>query len=467
MVVDVALVNWVDEDSQYFPPNVQPEWKDLYQPTGYGVLKPNESMWLKNPEYENDIQIATNSFGMRMPEAQIEKKPGVTRIAVVGDSVPFGWGLPAEKSFPYQLEELLKKESDATYEVLNFSAPGFTSHHVLKQYEQVVHNVQPDILIIAVGLYDSFQSRFSESELETLLREHRLIGEPSGLVQVWRSYSALGRWLHQRQLKRSYQEIDELLQTRIEQNEWKTKVDEADIVVFLSAIIDHHRRSNGQTILINTNLLNFYPQDSMRELADKFQLAFLDVRSVFEFLGQQQEKETYFQFDLNPSGYDFLIAPTSNLFLFRVYTPSLDPGKTMYIAGNTAELGYRISDATAMHDDGTHGDEIPGDKIWSFELTLPTPQSLVYTFVDDDIKNRWSSPSAAYENQWVNSQFYFQLKPPDLESNYIWRSPVWIYRKIPFDHLMQKTYPALPNETGQLVIAKRIEALIQRLREPS
>ena len=45
------------------------------------------------------VQIRINSHGFRDRERTLEKPPGTWRIAALGDSVAFGWGVPTEEVF--------------------------------------------------------------------------------------------------------------------------------------------------------------------------------------------------------------------------------------------------------------------------------------------------------------------------------------------------------------------------------
>ena len=51
------------------------------------------------------FNVSTNSIGLRGPELE-DPKPEI-RIACVGDSVTFGWGVSYEESYPARLERLL------------------------------------------------------------------------------------------------------------------------------------------------------------------------------------------------------------------------------------------------------------------------------------------------------------------------------------------------------------------------
>ncbi|TNF35962.1 MAG: SGNH/GDSL hydrolase family protein [Gammaproteobacteria bacterium] len=94
-----------------------------------------------------------NTFGFRGPEPSLAKTPGTFRIAIIGDSVAFGFGLTREESFPYLLEKHLRQQGTAT-EVLNFSVSGYGLEAYEALYDTKVRQFQPDLVIVTCILND-------------------------------------------------------------------------------------------------------------------------------------------------------------------------------------------------------------------------------------------------------------------------------------------------------------------------
>lgn len=70
--------------------------------------------------------VETNHAGMRSPEFQDVKKPGLHRLLIVGDSIPFGPTFVDQASiFPVVLPKDLADDRVGNWEVLNASAPGW------------------------------------------------------------------------------------------------------------------------------------------------------------------------------------------------------------------------------------------------------------------------------------------------------------------------------------------------------
>ena len=70
--------------------------------------------------------IEINQQGFRDRLFILEKTPGMTRIAFLGDSYVFGLGLNLEQSIPKQLETFLNRNSTIiNYEVMNCGVIGY------------------------------------------------------------------------------------------------------------------------------------------------------------------------------------------------------------------------------------------------------------------------------------------------------------------------------------------------------
>lgn len=96
-----------------------------------------------------------NRFGFRDRDFAAPKPEGTFRIMVLGDSITWGVGLPAEKRYTNLLEGFLRDVAPGLgAEVLNFSMPGIgTSHEaaLLHVYQDVV---DPDMVVVGFCLND-------------------------------------------------------------------------------------------------------------------------------------------------------------------------------------------------------------------------------------------------------------------------------------------------------------------------
>jgi lysophospholipase L1-like esterase len=105
--------------------------------------------------------VSINRHGLRDREREIEKKPGTTRIAVLGDSFTEGVQVNDEETFTRRMEKLL---GDNT-EVLNFGVAGFGTVQEYLAYKSRVRQFRPDIVILA--FLSKNDMRNNSRELET------------------------------------------------------------------------------------------------------------------------------------------------------------------------------------------------------------------------------------------------------------------------------------------------------------
>ena len=126
-------------------------------PNGTGSFRLRPNLRLSAGIEGRTIKVITNMHGMRWREVATEKRPGVFRIAVLGDSVAFGcWARSIERSFPAILERRLGKG----FEVLNFGVGGYGFEDELLLLREEVLKFAPDVVLLATfngnDIRDSF-----------------------------------------------------------------------------------------------------------------------------------------------------------------------------------------------------------------------------------------------------------------------------------------------------------------------
>ena len=100
------------------------------------------------PLFESEITI--NSRGMRDREHALEKRDGVLRIAVLGDSFTWGWGVDDGECW----SDLLERRFGPDVEFLNFGVPGFSTDQQLLQFERDAVHFEPDLVLLCFILND-------------------------------------------------------------------------------------------------------------------------------------------------------------------------------------------------------------------------------------------------------------------------------------------------------------------------
>jgi hypothetical protein len=64
--------------------------------------------------------------------------------------------------------------------------------------------------------------------------------------------------------------------------------------------------------------------------------------------------------------------------------------KYLSLVGNHEGLGSWIPNKIRMFDDGTHGDAVAGDSIWTVELALPVGAEIEYKFTNSGAEGSWN-----------------------------------------------------------------------------
>ena len=132
-----------------------------------------------------DVEI--NSLGMRDREYERDPPPDTFRIAAVGDSFTFGFGVDAASSYPKVLERLLISETNApaSFEVMNFGVPGYQACHEEALVESKVLPLDPDIILVGYYLNDPCND-CPEPELAADLRA--FAAERQASVKAWQAF---------------------------------------------------------------------------------------------------------------------------------------------------------------------------------------------------------------------------------------------------------------------------------------
>lgn len=151
----------------------------------------------------NGLEYRINSMGMRGPEVQPVKPPGIFRILGLGDSFAFGTGVREEDTFLRRLEQSLNGSGGARYQVLNTGTPGYNTRDEILSLEQRWLGLDPDLVLIAFYLNDAY------SDSAFLNRGQELgiyLNQPGGLAR----YSYFLDYLqHMMRARKARKEVEE------------------------------------------------------------------------------------------------------------------------------------------------------------------------------------------------------------------------------------------------------------------
>lgn len=114
-------------------------------------LRPHAQLSLRHHELEQDFEVQISGLGFRGPE------PVSPRIACLGDSTTFGWGVAYEQAWPAVLGDALGVE------VLNAGVPGYSTHQGLASLDRVLA-LKPDVVVLAYMIRDADPAPMPDAE---------------------------------------------------------------------------------------------------------------------------------------------------------------------------------------------------------------------------------------------------------------------------------------------------------------
>lgn len=137
------------------PPYGSPYFDEIYgESTTPGLameLAPNRTKWERNGSVYH-----VNGLGMRDDLPMAENGNRIVRIALLGDSFAFGYGLNLEDGFAAVLERRLNgaAETGVRYDVLNFAAPSYAAQDQPAILREKAMKWDPDLVILTYVLND-------------------------------------------------------------------------------------------------------------------------------------------------------------------------------------------------------------------------------------------------------------------------------------------------------------------------
>lgn len=173
-------------------------------------------LWRLKPSLDHVVWdftvVTTNASHLRDLDPRQElrpKQPGTLRIVCLGDSVTFGYRVPAvwpEKPTEYDREwlpypMLLEKHLRAAnpgraIEVVTMAVPGYTSHQGLAWLRRDINLLDPDLITVSFGWNDvSFSDAADREAIDT---GWRAVGV-RWLIEHSQAFAHATRWLRSRQ----------------------------------------------------------------------------------------------------------------------------------------------------------------------------------------------------------------------------------------------------------------------------
>ena len=154
-----------------YKPDATGSWRTMPNLVGHQMVGMREP---------HNFKITTNAQGLRTGLAK-DRTPNTIRIAVMGDSTVFGWGVENGEGVGGFMEATLHAMGRTDVEILNAGQPGYSTGMVAWLFGDIVAQYQPDWTIVFVSMHDFNRTLISDVE--------RVHG-PQSLSASWRSFLA-------------------------------------------------------------------------------------------------------------------------------------------------------------------------------------------------------------------------------------------------------------------------------------
>lgn len=99
------------------------------------------------PEAGRPVYLRFNGLGFRGGPASEEKKPGVNRVVVLGDSFIAAVAVDEKDTMTCRLADELSQQVGGQWESLNFGVSGHSTANELLNWRRYIRDLKPDILV--------------------------------------------------------------------------------------------------------------------------------------------------------------------------------------------------------------------------------------------------------------------------------------------------------------------------------
>ncbi len=265
--------------------------------TGMNELAPAPLYYRIKPDFDavlEGVKVTTNSDGYRDDAFEKRKPENKQLIAVIGDSIAFGQGVPQAQTFPSRLEKLLNSSltADKKYAVWNMGVPGYNTWQEYEVLKSLLEMADPDWVFLAYVINDV--EPVNQDALKLLSGENNKssshgIFRNSIAIQIARNrLGRVVRWFKPEWYFSSYVE-DTVLQYMDPQGPWK---EVSNIIKSMQMLCD--QKKIRFTVVMTPTMMDFnnYPfleiNQKMKNFCRQNGIDYLDVLPYFMGLDHQR-----------------------------------------------------------------------------------------------------------------------------------------------------------------------------------
>jgi lysophospholipase L1-like esterase len=302
-----------------FSVNRAPDYPEVF-------LKDHDLFWRLRPnrtiasEFFEGKSYHINREGFRGDDFKTDK-PGL-RVAVLGNSCSFGWGVDENEAFAGRLQKILRRRPGLeTAEVYNFSVPGYSSFQGKRNYKRYVRRYHPDIVLVTFGWNDQWMAannrpdKMQEMPPQWILDIYNLIGR-TRFYRLMKSviFSVRGEW---------EQPVYRDQEARVELEDFKANLGEitemahadgARVFLMTSPIpsMEIYYHSTEQSYMHERH---HYYNEMTREAAATYSAGLIDLAAVFDQYGNLFDDVSRDPFHYNKTGHALAANEISRILL--------------------------------------------------------------------------------------------------------------------------------------------------------
>ena len=401
-------------------PHVHRKYMDVFSPARtqdervalLSRFNPGIPDWLRG----NHVwEFSLNSDGFRDEDFPAVKAPNTLRILCLGDSWTFGANVNQDESYPSRLRAMLKKDFPAArIEVFNLGMLAYTSYQGLELLKRRALALQPDIVIIGYAMNDASISGWRDKDLAQAgaprfklkkffaahMESYKLaayLAQVSRFDQISMSehLKAMNDPARRLETYEGWESAEFLEAADYAQLEAKTRVSPQDYEKNVRAMVALIREHQASPILLHNEIRPGSPyQAALRKLSIEERVPLVDSTDIIAQAKQQLAQQLTERLGLQQSGVAAKRSDNTSTVrgvevVFRLYAGEQLVQRALYITGPHKELGDAVPNRIAMYDDGTHGDERAGDRVWTYTARFAPGQKIFYVYTNSGSEGLW------------------------------------------------------------------------------
>jgi lysophospholipase L1-like esterase len=330
--------------------------------------------------------IRNSSRGLRAQELpESPKARDALRILCVGDSVTFGFNVDQDDTYPERLQALLRERfPHRQVDVVNAGTPGWSIVQGLLFLEREGLAMRPDVVVVAFGANDRyFPAKVTDRERIGRLGAVGVRWTESArlLLERTNTYRLVQRWFAPS--TGSDETLSPGCRRQIAENGKCRRVGLEEIAAAVSAMHRITRDAGASLLMLNLDFMETDAVAAVRAVVDREHIAFMNLVSTWRWRRALDETERARRLGLVPARMpprrlDGKVPETRALF--RVAVPS--GAGSVAVRGRAFTIGEAFGGP--LSDDGTGGDEVARDDVWSGWLAVPS-DALEYQYLRDGV----------------------------------------------------------------------------------